>query len=380
MGLSPDIIPLFAGILIAVASLVSLRLGISVAIVEILLGIFAGNIFGIQPEPWMDHLAGLGGILLTFLAGVEIDLPLMKSQLRENISIGTVSFMLPFLAAIAFTYWVLAWPLHAALIAGIALSTTSLAVVYSVLVENDLTATALGKRLMAATFITDVLSVLALTALFVTLDIWTMISIGLAVLIIIIGVHGSDRIFSHPAYRNKVAEPEVKVLFVLLLGLAYLGAMGHFEAILPVFFLGLFMSPYFTAEGSAPGVRNRLRSLAFIIITPFYFIDIGLKVSLPEVAGALGLFGALFAVKEVMKIGGVYPLARKYVGEHSAYFTLIMSTGLTFGTIITVFGFQAGYITQTQFSVLIAVVVASAVIPTLIAQIFFRPKGLVSSG
>jgi hypothetical protein len=50
-----------------------------------------------------------------------------------------------------------------------------------------------------------------------------------------------------------------------------------------------------------------------------------------------------------------------------------MSTGLTFGTISSVFGLNAGYIDQVQYSVLVGVVVASAVIPTFIAQKWFMP-------
>ncbi len=145
-----SLIPLFAGALVFLASLISLRLGISVAIVEILLGVLAGNFFGFQTEPWMTYLAGFGGIVLTFLAGAEVDLHLMRSKMKESLLIGGASFLVPFIGAFAYTYFISGWPLNGALIAGAALSTTSLAVVYSVLNETGLTSTKLGKSLMAA--------------------------------------------------------------------------------------------------------------------------------------------------------------------------------------------------------------------------------------
>jgi len=367
------LIPLFAGALVFLASLISLRLGLSVAIIEILLGVFAGNYFGFQAEPWMTYLAGFGGIMLTFLAGAEIDLPLMKSRLKESLLIGGASFFLPFIGTFAFTYYVLSWQLNAALIAGAALSTTSLAVVYSVLVETGLTKTNLGKSIMAATFITDIGTALALSILFLKPTLYTLEFAVVSIVVVWFAAKYSGRIFNNKKYKNKVIEPEIKYIFILLLILVYFAAIGDSHAVLPAFFLGLFMSPYFAGHSDTKVVMSRLRTVAYALITPFFFIVAGLKVSLPLVIGALGLFVALFAIKQITKFIGVYFLAKKYLPKGEIYTTLLMSTGLTFGTIASVFGYQAGYITQVQFSVLIAVVIASAVIPTFIAQKWFKP-------
>ena len=126
-----DVIPLITIGLVFLASLISLRLGLSVAIIEIILGVFAGNL-GLKAEDWMVFLASFGGIMLTFLAGTEIDIPLMKAKLKESVLIGGFSFLVPFVVVSAFTHYVSGWDIKASLIAGTALSTTSLAVVYSV--------------------------------------------------------------------------------------------------------------------------------------------------------------------------------------------------------------------------------------------------------
>jgi len=98
-----------------------------------------------------------------------------------------------------------------------------------------------------------------------------------------------------------------------------------------------------------------------------------MNVSLQELAANWQLLLALFGVKTAAKFVGVFPLAKRYANDHAAYLTLLMSTGLTFGTISAFYGLQAGHITSIQFSVLVGVVIATAIIPTFIAQRWFSP-------
>jgi len=365
-------VPLIAGALIFVASLISLRLGLSVAIVEILLGAVAGN-FGLQTEDWMTYLASFGGILLTFLAGTEIDVPLMKEKFKQCFLIGTLSFIVPFIGVFLYTYYVSGWGLQAALIAGTALSTTSLAVVYSVLVETGLSKTEVGKLLMASTFITDMGTALALSVLFIKPTVYTVLFISISLNVIYFADKFSHRIFHSKRLKNKVIEPEIKYIFLLLLAFMYFANLGEGHAVLPAFVLGLLMSKHFTEESETKIVRNRLRTVAYATITPVFFIVGGLRISFPMIISALGLFLILFILKIIAKFIGVYYLAKKYIPQGSMYTTLLMSTGLTFGTIASVFGLQAGLINQQQYSLLIGVVIASAVIPTFIAQKWFMP-------
>ena len=179
-----DLAPLIVGALIFVVSLISLEVKISVAIIEILMGAAAG-FFGLKAEGWMLYLASFGGIVLTFLAGTEIDTKLMREKLKESILIGTLSFLLPFLGVTVYTYYIAHWTLQASLIAGTALSTTSLAVVYSVLVETGLSKTEIGKTLMAATFVTDMGTALALSIIFIKPTLYTALFIVVSVGIVI---------------------------------------------------------------------------------------------------------------------------------------------------------------------------------------------------
>ncbi|MBM2830406.1 MAG: sodium/hydrogen exchanger [Gammaproteobacteria bacterium] len=367
-----DIIPLIVGLLIFLASLISLWFGLSVAIIEITLGAIAGNL-GLRAEEWMLYMATFGGILLTYLAGTEIDTQLMKEKFKESFLIGSFSFFLPFIGVFLFVYYVVNWNINSALIAGIALSTTSLAVVYAVLVETGLNRTELGKILMAATFITDMGTALALSIVFLEPTWYTALFVGIAVLVIVVAVNFSHRVLENPRLKNKVIEPEIKYIFLLLLIFIYFAKLGDGHAVLPAFLLGLLMSRHFSETSQTKELRNRLRTVAYAVITPLFFIVGGLKISIPMIYSAFGLFTILFLLKMLTKFVGVYFFAKRYLPRGEIYTTLLMSTGLTFGTISSVFGLNAGYIDQVQYSVLVGVVVTSAVIPTFIAQKWFMP-------
>jgi Kef-type K+ transport system membrane component KefB len=367
-----DVTPLAIGCLVFIASFVSLRLGISVAIIEIILGA-AGGALGLENQPWMIYLARFGGVFLTFLAGTEIDTTLFKERFSASFQIGALSFLIPFLGTVCFCYFVAHWDLDAASVAGVALSTTSLAVVYSVLIESGLASSFVGKMLMASTFITDMGTALALSVIFAKPTSFTLVFVVASIVIIVLATKYSGFVFGHPRLKDKVIEPEIKYVFVLLLAFMYFAALGEGHAVLPAFVLGLLMSRHFSQTEQARVLRNRLRTVAYAVITPIFFIVGGLNVSLPLIWGALGLFVILFAIKIACKFIGVYFLARRHLPNGSMYTTLLMSTGLTFGTISSAYGLNAGLIDRAQYSLLVGVVVASAVIPTFVAQRWFMP-------
>ena len=124
-----------------ISSLTSIRIGISIALIEICVGMLAGNagtFFELKTIPWIDFLASFGSVLLTFLAGAEIEPSALRKHWKPALTIGFFSFLAPFIGAWVFTCSVLGWDSNASKIAGIALSTTSVAVVYTVVVESGL--------------------------------------------------------------------------------------------------------------------------------------------------------------------------------------------------------------------------------------------------
>ncbi|MEO8287027.1 MAG: cation:proton antiporter [Chloroflexota bacterium] len=352
------------------ASLISIRLGISVSLIEISVGILAGNFFGLQTNDWVNFLASFGSVVLTFLAGAELEPQALRSHLKESLSIGFLSFLLPFVAAFCYAYFVAGWSLGQAEIAGIALSTTSVAVVYAVMVETGLNQTSLGKAILAACFVTDLGTVLALGLLFAHFDIWMLVFILIVAPTLFLAPRLTRWVIRD--FGGRISEPETKFLLLLLFALGGVIVQARSEAVLPAYLIGLVLAGVFLQEKI---LATRIRTIAFSILTPFYFIKAGLFVRLDLVVPSIGLIIVLFLVKVVSKSVGVWPLSKafKFTTRKANYTTLLMATGLTFGTISALYGLTNKIIDQGQYTVLVTVVILSAVVPTLVAQRFFSP-------
>lgn len=351
-----------------VASMISVEVGVTVALIELTLGVAAGNVLDLESQDWLTFVAAFASIVLTFLAGMEVDPAYMRRRLTASVGIGVVSFIGPFVVASAVAYLLLDWSGRASLIAGTALSTTSLAVVYSVFVERGLTESSIGKLLMSATFVTDLCTALALSAIFIKPNVWFPIFLAVSLALILALPRLAPWFFGR--YGDRVIEPEIKLVFACLLLLMLLADASNGHAVLPAFVLGLVMSQHYAEHREE---QKRLRVVAFAFLTPFFFIKGGLNVSLAAVGSNLGLLAVLLAAKMLPKIGFVYPLARRADRRHATFATLLMSTGLTFGTIASLYGLNAGIIDKTQFSLLVTVVVLSAALPTAIAERWFLP-------
>lgn len=365
------------------ASLISIRIGISVALVEIFLGFAAGNLgayFGsaiFQPNAWINFLAGFGSVVLTFLAGAEIEPETFRRQLIPSLTIGIIAFLSPFIGCMVYAYYIAGWSLQAAQIAGIALSTTSMAVVYAVMVETGLNETDLGKLILAACFVNDLGTVLALGLIFANYDYWLVIFVVVTTVVLVFMPALSRRVFAW--WGGRMSEPEIKFIFLVLCALAALSVTARSEAVLPAYIFGIVLAGLFVHNKV---IMLRMRSIVFAMLTPFFFLKAGTLVSLPALIASLGLLFALFCSKMVTKVAAVWPTCRLFrmPSRETNYTTCMMSTGLTFGSISALYGLTYGYVTQAQYSLLVTAVIGSAVIPTLIGQIWFSPREVGSPG
>src|SRR5205807_154819 len=308
------------------ASLISIRTGISVALIEIVVGVVVGNLavgfeggtlqVGIasantsaghlhhilQSTEWTNFLALLGSGVLTFLAGAEIDPVSLKANWRVSVLIGVLSFAVPFAVVWFVAQFIFSWPIHQAQIAGIALSTTSVAVVYAVMIEGGFSDTAMGKMILAACFITDFGTVLALGTLFANYNLRLLLFVSVTLIVLWFMPRWTQSIITRLG-ATQVSEPEVKFIFCVLFFLGGLATTAKSEAVLPAYLLGLVVAGVF--------LRDK---------------------------------------------------------------TLLMATGLTFGTISALFGLQNHIIDQTQYTILVSTVILSAFVPTLVAQKLFQPS------
>jgi Kef-type K+ transport system membrane component KefB len=353
---------------VLVASMVSIELGVSVALLEILLGVVIGNATETDIPSWFAFIGSFAPIVLAFLAGSETDATQLRREWRSSFLLGGVSFLFPFGVVYAGTHHLLGWEPRQGLIAATALATTSVAIVYTVLLETGIAGTPLGKRLMAATFVTDFLTAMTLSLVFVRPSWWlvpfTLVSIGAVLLVPVLFPWFFRR------YGSTVVEPEIKLVFAGLFVLMWLGERAHAHAVLPAFVLGLILSRHY---GENTHELERLRVVSFAFLTPFFFMKSGMRVSLDVLWANLGVLGVLFGMKMASKLT-LYPLIRRAARRDAVFGTLLMSTGLTFGTIAALYGLSSGIIGERKFSLLVAVVVLSALVPTTVAQVFFRPR------
>ncbi len=352
------------------ATLLSVRLGMSVALVEICVGFAGGNLLDLHSTVWIDFLAAVGSVLLTFLAGAEIDLAELRGKWKETLSIGLASFLAPFLGAMAYAYWVARWSLAASEIAGIALSTTSVAVVYAVMLERGYNATALGKVILAACFITDLGTVLALGLIFARYDWWLLAFVLVMAVALWTLPPATAWVFAKVGPR--ISEPETKFILVILFALGALATAAQSEAVLPAYLVGMVLAPQFLANRT---LAQRMRVIAFSVLTRFYFLKAGSLVGFHAVLASAGLIGIFLVVKMATKFLGVWPLAHafRFGRREATYTTLLMSTGLTFGTISALYGLSHELISQDQYAILVTAVILSAIVPTLIAERWFDP-------
>jgi glutathione-regulated potassium-efflux system ancillary protein KefC len=374
---------LWLGLALA-AVLISIWLRIATAMSEIVVGTVAQLIIGAlmgasvlgTDQTWVKFLSSTGAVLLTFLAGAELDPAVLRKSWKETSAVGLIAFLAPFLGCTAVAHWWLGWSGPSSWLAGIALSTTSVAVVYAVMLEYGLNTTTYGKTVLAACFINDLATVLALGLMFSPFTVKTLIFAGASVAAFAILPWLTPRFFKR--FGGRPSELEAKFLLLCMFGLGALALWAGSEPVLPAYVLGMVLAG---TVGKDHALVRRLRTLTLGFLTPFYFIRAGSYVSVPALLAAPMIFLILLGAKMVTKVLGVYPVTRFFRSpkQEATYTTLLMSTGLTFGSISALFGLTHNIIDDAQYSYLIAAVIGSAVVPTLIANAFFLPRHLLGS-
>ncbi len=358
--------------LAAVSAFVAIRVKMPAALVEIVIGCLAGNLIAMRSNAWIDFVAGFGSILLTFLAGAEIDPAVLRKQFVPSTVIGLASFVAPFLAAMGFAYFFGHWTPAASKIAGVAMSTTSVAVVYAVMIESGLAGKEFGQLILAACFFTDLGTVVALGLLFANYNLW-LLALGIS---IVASMALLPKVLPALIARTGryVSEPSLRGLFASIFLLAALATYAKSEGVLPAYFLGLACAGVMI---SYPDVKRRLQTMTMTLLAPFYFLKAGTFIEFGAAVSGAGLIAALFFVKVIAKVLAVFPLARfafKYPNATANYLTMMMATGVTFGTISSLYGLTHHDINQAQYTALVTVVILTAVVPTAIAQALFKPR------
>jgi glutathione-regulated potassium-efflux system ancillary protein KefC len=312
-----------------VAALFAIWFRVSTALTEIIVGMIAqlllsifigSNVLGTDTI-WVKFLAGLGAIVLTFLAGAELDPIVFRKNWKEATAVGLLGFFAPFFGCAALAYWGLHWTALQSWLAGVALSTTSVAVVYAVMLEYGFNKTDYGKIVLAACFINDLGTVLALGFIFAPFTMRTFVFAAVAVAVFVVLPWLTPRLFKR--YGNRPSELEAKYLLLILFGLGALAAWADSEAVLPAYIVGMVLAG---TVGKDHALIRRLRTLTLGLLTPFYFLRAGSFVSIPTLIAAPFAFIVLLMGKMATKFVGVYPVTKVFSApqKEAMYTTLLM--------------------------------------------------------
>src|SRR5919204_193637 len=129
-------------------------------------------------------MASVNKVIL--VGNLELDPEVFRRKWKEATAVGLVSFFAPFLACAAAARWFLGWDVMASWLAGVAMSTTSVAVVYAVMIEFGFNTTDYGKTVLAACFVTDLGTVVALGLIFAPFTFKTAIFLGAGVAVFVV--------------------------------------------------------------------------------------------------------------------------------------------------------------------------------------------------
>ncbi|MEO0144198.1 MAG: cation:proton antiporter [candidate division WOR-3 bacterium] len=353
------------------SSLISLRLGISAVLAELIVGIIVGNLFYIPLTEWINLLANFGAVVIAFLAGAELESNAIRNYWKSSLIIGIVAFLPALIGTGLLAYFLLGWNIKQSILAGTALSSISIAIVYALLIETNLNEKPIGKLLLSASFINGLGTLLILTILFVKVDKTFWIFLFITIILFILLPPFTRAYFFY--VRNHPSEPEVKFIFLLLAFLGFLASYSGSVAVLPAYLIGVSLADVF-AKNRELTRRTRISSIA--LLTPFYFLKAGSLIDINAIITSLGFIILFFMIRAILKLSSlsIVGFFLKFPKRINLFIAMMMTTGLTFDTIVALYGLEHKIISKEQYSLLEAVVLLSAVIPTFIAQKFLFPR------
>jgi len=354
---------LFAALFIVLSGAISIELGVSAAIVELLAGILAGPLLGVTHMPELDVLATLGIISLMYVAGLEIDFDLLRRNIKSSSSIGFSSFAVPFVLVSFVCFYLLGFTTEQTLLIGIALSTTSVAIVYPILYADGIDE--LEKKILASAMVADLFSMIVLSLIFSKIS-WLTVILVIALFLFSLAVpYFGKRIFSH--FKGNVIEIEFKLILFIIVGLTIASENAGLESAIVAFLAGMITSE---VVANHEDLDKKLRFIVFGLFAPIFFFTVGLTIDVTSVFENVGLLLVLLVTCMVGKFVGTYVPAKRFLPGKAKYMGYLFNSRLSLGIVASTFGFQAGIIDQSVYAPLIGTIVLASIV----TSVFLRMK------
>ncbi len=372
-GLHQIIVP----VLIVVSGFVCLEFAFPVAIGEFIAGMIGGHFIDSSKVPWLKFFSYLGLLCLMFLAGFEVDIRVLKKNLARSLSIGLISFLAPYCLVILVAL-VLDFSIKEALILATALSTTSLAMVYTILKGSNLITTDYGQVLLGSAMVVDIASMISLTLIFIEFT-WINLLYILALITVLIFVDKFvTSIFKR--YKGNRFEFELKFLLLLFLGLGIVAEEAGFHAAIIAFIVGIIFSDI---EQQHIVIIEKLDTVVFGLLAPIFFFHAGSLIAFSELTmTTLMLFFLFLLVAVISKFFGtylsIYMLYKKDTVV-AKYGGIIFNYRLSFGIVTGMYAYDMGLIDVQLLNIIFLIVAISSIVAVFLEKKLEKEVCLVKS-
>ena len=349
--------------LIIFAGLVAIELKITSAIFEIIAGCIAVNFFNFSSAEVINVLADFGILALMFFAGLEIDFDVLKKNAKSSMVVGSASFLSPFLAVYFITLHFMDFSYEQALLTGIALSTTSIAIVYPMLLKSKERLDDTGKKILSAAMVVDLLSMIAISLLFSDL---TILTIGFILAFTVFSYFVPSlgkKIFIH--YKGNAVEFEFKIILFLILGIGIAGEAIGIETVLLAFILGVITSGVIVGHIK---LWDKLRGITFGFLAPIFFFKAGTAVNLAALYENTILILLFVTICFTSKYIGTYIATKRYLPEQAAYIATIFNSRLSLGIVAATVGYELGIFYEGVYASIIGAVILSSIIASVLTK------------
>ncbi len=355
------------GLLIASAGVLAIEFGLSVAVLEIAMGFVARNVIGIYDVAWVEFIADFGLITLMFIAGFEVDLPMLRKNIKKSSVVGGLSFIIPF-AGVYILALLLGMEHLRAVIFAICMSTTSLALVFPVLKEQGILESSPGQFLLSSAMVVDILSVIALLVFFIK-PTWQLALGGVAVVIIILLAPRLSR-WLFGRWRGNLVEMEVRFILFTLIALLFIGSVSEIHAALTGFVFGVVMSSILRKHYQ---VEEKIRNILFSFFAPVFFFHAGTMMDISQFNWRDALYVITFAPAAfLLKFGGSYYPFKWYKCQLSKFASILFNYRLSFAIVAALYGVKTGLLTSGEYSAIMVVVLVTSLGTALLLK--FKPN------
>jgi len=353
--------------LIVLFGVLSLEIGISAAILEIIAGVIGGNIFEVSSLQWIDFMANYGILGLMFLAGLEVNKEELKKHAGKSVAFASCAYFIPLISIFISSIIIFGPDLRKASIIAIALSTTSLALLYPILRERGLLNLQVGHVILTSAMLIDIWSMISLTVIFAAIDYLTILFFGLLIAFMWYTPKLGKWLFAR--YQENLAEIELKFLLFILLALFFFAERVMVSEAVLAFMMGFLFSEVLEEHEV---VTEKLKGIVFAFFSPIFFFKAGSFMNFSTMSSTSLLLAAiLFPIAFLSKYISAKCAFRKLCKasqELSEFVGTTFNFRLTFGIVSALFGLELGIISIEIYTAIITVIIFSAIFATLLLK------------